>query len=66
MFYSKKLIFAQEIKCISKVSLCNYQMIYCVGKLLIAEDDIVAKTYDAKETKKTHLKQSINSPFKPY
>ena len=56
----------QEIKCISKVSLYNYRMIYCVDKLLIAEDDIVTKTYDAKETKKTHLRQSINSPFKPY
>ena len=56
----------QEIKCIFKVSLYNYQMIYCVDKLLIAEDDIVTKTYDAKETKKTHLRQSINSPFKPY
>ena len=56
----------QEIKYTLKLSLCNYQMIYCVDKLLIAEDDIVAKTYDAKETKKTHLKQSINSPFKPY
>ena len=56
----------QEIKCIAKVSLCNYQMIYCVDKLLIAEDDIVAKTYDAKETNKPHSKQSINSLFKPY
>ena len=56
----------QEIKCMAKVSLCNYQMIYCVDKLLIAEDDIVAKTYDAKETNKTHSKQSINSLFKPY
>ena len=41
-------------------------MTYCVVNELIAEDDIVAKTYDAKETNKTHSKQSIKSLFKPY
>ena len=33
----------------------------CAENILLADGDNGSKTYDAKETKKTHLKQSIIS-----